>query len=33
VNALAGAAVGEAIIITRPTATIDDLGDYLRGAP
>jgi hypothetical protein len=33
VNALAGAAVGEAIIFTRPTATIDDLGDYLRGAP
>jgi len=33
VNALAGAAVGEAIIFTRPTATIGDLGDYLRGAP
>jgi len=31
INALAGAAVGEAIIFTRPTATIDDLGTYLRG--
>jgi len=32
INAVAGAAVGEAIIFTQPTATIDDLGSYLRGA-
>ncbi len=32
VNALAGAAVGEAIIFTRPTAAIDDLGAYSKGA-
>jgi hypothetical protein len=31
INAAAGAAVGEAIIFTRPTATIDDLGSYLQG--
>jgi hypothetical protein len=33
VNAVAGAAVGEAIIFTRSTAAIDDLGAYLGGAP
>lgn len=32
VNAAAGAAVGEAIIFTRPTAAIDDLGAYSQGA-
>ncbi len=33
INAVAGAAVGEAIIFTRPTAAIDDLRAYLGGAP
>lgn len=33
INTLAGAAVGEAIIFTRPTATIGDFGVYLGGAP
>jgi hypothetical protein len=32
INALAGAAVGEALIFTSPTATIDDLAAYRRGA-
>jgi hypothetical protein len=31
INAVSGAAVGEAIIFTRPTASIGDLGSYLRG--
>jgi hypothetical protein len=30
-NGLAGAAVGEAIIFTQPTGTVDDLAAYLRG--
>jgi hypothetical protein len=32
INALAGAAVGEALIFTSPTATIDDWAAYRRGA-
>ncbi|HZL20229.1 MAG TPA: hypothetical protein VFG23_21030, partial [Polyangia bacterium] len=32
INALAGAAVGEALIFTSPTATIDDLAAYRSGA-
>jgi hypothetical protein len=31
INAVSGAAVGEAIIFTRPTARIGDLGSYLSG--
>jgi hypothetical protein len=31
-NALAGAAVGEAVILTSPTAAMHDLDDYLNGA-
>lgn len=31
INGAAGAAVGEAIIFTQPTATIDDLAAYQRG--
>jgi hypothetical protein len=32
INALAGAAVGEALIFTSPTSTIDDLSAYRTGA-
>jgi hypothetical protein len=31
-NAIAGTAVGEAVILTRPTATIHDLDEYLAGS-
>jgi hypothetical protein len=31
INGVAGAAVGEAIILTQPTGSIDDLGAYNRG--
>ena len=32
INGAAGAVVGEAIIFTQPTATIDDLAEYPRTA-
>jgi len=31
-NAVVGSIIGEAIILSQPTDTIDDLSDYRRGA-